>query len=304
MVLIDRYGRPLTHMRISVTMRCNHSCIFCHREGIRLDRESLNELKPQELGLVAKAASELGIKNYKITGGEPLVRDDIIEIVKEIRPYAQVLSLTTNGSLLERYAEGLKEAGIDYINVSLHSLRPNVFKVITKGDLNSVIRGIIKALDVGIRLRLDFLLLSYNEKEVKDIINFASMYDLDLNIIELIPLGLSINEWKLLHRRLNGVINYLEEVSIKKYIKEFQNRPTYVLDSGIKVTIVRGYANPDLCMKCTRIRLTPDGRLKTCIYRDVYIDLRPAIKRGDIEEIKRLIVKANSLREPYFRRVS
>jgi len=302
-MLIDRFGRPLTHMRISVTLRCNHSCIFCHMEGIPLSLSLRNELLPEEYGLIAKAAGDLGIKHYKLTGGEPLLRNDIVNIIREIRPYASSISLTTNGSLLAKYAKDLKEAGIDYINVSLHSLKPDVFKFITGGNLNSVLRGIKEALNVGIKLKIDFLALKFNENEFKEIIDYASKYGLDMNVIELIPLGIAANEWKSMHVSLNGIEKFLESIAIKKYIKEFQNRPTYVLPTGIKVTIVKGYANPDLCMKCTRIRLTPDGKLKLCIYRnDLYIDLKSALKMKDVDRIKELIVKANRLREPFFKR--
>ena len=302
-MLIDRFGRPLTHMRISVTLRCNHSCIFCHMEGIPLSLSLRNELLPEEYGLIAKAARDLGIKHYKLTGGEPLLRNDIVDIIREIRPYASSISLTTNGSLLAKYAKDLKEAGIDYINVSLHSLKPNVFKFITGGNLNSVLKGIEEALNVGIKLKIDFLALKFNENEFKEIIDYASKHGLDMNVIELIPLGIATNAWKSMHVSLNGIERFLEGMAIKKYVKEFQNRPTYILPTGIKVTIIKGYANPDLCMKCTRIRLTPDGKLKLCIYRnDLYIDLKPALKMKDIGRIKELIVKANRLREPFFKR--
>jgi len=302
-MLIDRFGRPLTHMRISVTLRCNHSCIFCHMEGIPLSQSLRNELSPEEYGLIAKAAGDLGIKYYKLTGGEPLLRNDIVDIIREIRPYASSISLTTNGSLLAKYAKDLKEAGIDYINVSLHSLKPGVFKFITGGNLNSVLKGIEEALNVGIKLKIDFLALKFNENEFKEIIDYASKYGLDMNVIELIPLGIATNVWKSMHVGLNGIEKFLEGIAIKKYVKEFQNRPTYILPTGIKVTIVKGYANPDLCMKCTRIRLTPDGKLKLCIYRnDLYIDLKPALKMKDVDRIKELIVKANRLREPFFKR--
>jgi len=272
-------------------------------EGIPLSQSLRNELLPEEYGLIAKAAGDLGIKHYKLTGGEPLLRNDIIDIIREIRPYASSISLTTNGSLLAKYAKDLKEAGIDYINVSLHSLKPDVFKFITGGNLNPVLKGIEEALNVGIKLKIDFLVLRFNENEFKEIIDYASKYGLDMNVIELIPLGIAANEWKSMHVSLNKIEGFLESIAIKKYIKEFQNRPTYTLPTGIKVTIVKGYANPDLCMKCTRIRLTPDGKLKLCIYRnDLYIDLKPALKMKDIDKIKELIVKANSLREPFFKR--
>ncbi len=300
MVLVDRFGRPLTHLRISVTSRCNHRCIFCHREGVV--EELLRELSPEDLGFVARVASRLDITNYKLTGGEPLVRDDIVGIVQEIRPYASSISMTTNGSLLKKYARALVEAGLDYANVSLHSLKPSVFHEITGGKLEPVLEGISEALDSGLELKLDFLLLKHNRDEVESILDFASSMGVSINLIELIPLGMGREEWSRLHESLDPVVKMLEEKAVKKTVKEFQNRPTYILPSGIAVTVIRGYGNPDMCRACTRIRLTPDGRLKTCIFRnDNLVDAWDAIKSRDEEKLAELIREANKRREPFFK---
>ncbi|WFO74700.1 GTP 3',8-cyclase MoaA [Desulfurococcaceae archaeon MEX13E-LK6-19] len=300
MRLIDKYGRPLTHMRISVTLKCNHNCIFCHHEGI--PGISGEELSASEWVFVAEAAVELGIKYYKITGGEPLVRSDIPDIVAGITGVGGEVSLVTNGSLLSQYAVKLAEAGLARINISLHSLNPSVFKNITRGDLNRVLEGIKSAVDAGIPVKIDYLVLSLNEDEYKEIISYAERIGADLNIIELIPLGMSLGDYNKLHRKLDKIQEYLEQISTRKYVKEFQSRPTYVLPTGIQVTLVKGYDNPELCMRCTRIRATPDGKLKTCIYRnDILIDMKPAIKERDKEALKKLIEKANSLREPFFK---
>ncbi len=301
MVLIDRFGRALTHLRISVTSRCNFRCIFCHMEGIVGGIG--DELTASDWGFLASIASELGIKYYKITGGEPLVRSDIVDIVHEISVYSDELSLTTNASLLERYAVKLVDAGLDRLNISLHSLRREVFRAVTGGgDLDRVLRGIRAAVDTGIPIKLDYLVMTINISEYRDIIGFAEEIGADLNIIELIPLGLAVKDYSRLHVTLDTIRDYLERISIRKYIRKFQSRPTYVLPTGIHVTLVSGYCNPELCMNCTRLRVTPDGRLKTCIYRnDNLVDIREAILKRDREAVKRGFEKANMLREPFFK---
>ncbi len=299
MVLVDRYGRPVTHLRISVTLRCNHECIFCHREGIFTN--PIVELEPWEWGFVAKVGVKLGIVNYKLTGGEPLVRGDIHEIVEEIHNAGGKVSMVTNGSLLKYYADKLANAGLEQVNISLHSLNPYTFYEITRGRLEKVIEGIKSAKQAGIRVKIDYLVLSLNSKEYKDIIGFAEKHGLDLNIIELIPLGLVGEEYWKLHYPLKEIEEYLEKHSIKKYYREFQFRPTYVMPTGIKVSIVKGYGNPLLCARCTRLRATPDGKLKTCIYVNKTVDMRPAIINRDEKQLEEKFREAVRLREPYFK---
>ena len=298
--LIDRYGRPLTHMRISVTLRCNHRCIFCHNEGLpfRIDG---NELSAQDWGFVASVATSLGIKYYKITGGEPLVRNDIVDIVRAIRESGGIVSIVTNGSLLAKYAGELADL-VSHINVSLHSLNPTVFHRITRGRLKPVLEGIEEALHYGIKLKIDYVVLALNNNEYIDIINYASDHGIDLNIIELIPLGMPLAEYQRLHAPMDPIEKYLEEIAVKKNRKTFQNRPTYTLPSGIEVTVIKGICNPEMCLHCTRIRMSPDGKIKTCIYRnDNLLDAYPYIKSRDEKGLKQLFIKANSLREPFFK---
>ena len=299
MVLVDRYGRPVTHLRISVTFKCNHDCVFCHREGILYSGDE--ELSADEWSFVAKVAVELGIREFKLTGGEPLIRRDIVEIVEGITRHGGKTSMVTNGSLLEHYAHKLAEAGLERVNVSLHSLNKDTFYKITHGNLDKVIRGIEAAINAGLKVKIDYLVLSLNVGEYKKIIEFAEKYGLDLNIIELIPIGLSKDEYNNLHHPLEEIKKYLEEHSIKKYVREFQLRPTYVLPSGIQVSLIKGYGNPFLCAKCTRLRATPDGFLKTCIYRNDLIDMKPAIKERNEEKLKQVFMEAVKKREPFFK---
>ncbi len=301
-MLIDRYGRPLTHLRISVTSRCNYGCIFCHREGI-ISRYSSKELDRGEWRFLIETAHSLGIKYYKITGGEPLLREDIVGIVEDIVELGGIASIVTNGSLLEKYAKRLADTSLSHINVSLHSLDRELYKRITMGgELDRVINGILEAIDYGINIKIDYVVLSINYREFKKILDFIEKHGLDINIIELIPLGLTTSEYNKLHKPLDEIISYLERYSIDKYIREFQSRPVYVLPSGVKATVIKGFCNPELCMKCTRLRVTPSGYLKTCLFRnDNLVSTIECIVSRDRDCMVNAFKRANSLREPFFK---
>ncbi len=299
-MLIDKYGRPLTHMRISVTNRCNHECLFCHHEGI--NDQLYSELDFDDWVFVVDVAYSLGIKYYKITGGEPLLRSDIVDIVNGISSVGGLVSIVTNGSLLKHYAKDLSETKLSHINVSLHSLRSDVFYRITRGYLDRVLEGIREALDYGIKVKIDYVVLSINIKEFRDILDFAERKGIDINIIELIPLGISREDYNRLHTPLDKIIDYLEKHSIEKHIREFQSRPVYILSSGVKAIVIKGFCNPELCMKCTRVRMTPDGRIKTCLFRnDNLVNAREYIVNRDREGLIEAFKKANMLREPFFK---
>ena len=298
--LMDRYGRIVDRFRVSVTQRCNHACIFCHREGIfKFEEEALD---PEDYGFLAKISKTLGISKYKLTGGEPLVREDISNIVRELRPYSSEISLSTNGSLLKDKARFLAEAGLDRLNLSLHSFKDNVFAYIARAPLKPVMEGLMEALDVGIKVKINFVVMKSNMREISELLDFASRMNISVNLIELIPLGTPQHVYTREYVSLNDVENLVELRAIKKYYRDFQNRPTYVLDSGVEVTLIRGYGNPYLCSGCTRLRLTPSGKIKTCIFReDTFVDIKKAIKNRDSSALEEALKKATLLREPYFK---
>lgn len=299
-VLIDRFGRMVTYLRISLTNKCNHNCIFCHREGI--SGSYGEELSSSDWVFVAEVGVSLGIRYYKLTGGEPLVRRDIVDIVRGISSVGGYVSMVTNGSLLDMFIDRLVDAGLKYLNISLHSLNREKFRRITGGDLDRVLKGIDKALDTGVKTRIDYVVLSWNIGEYRDIIGYAMSKGLDLNIIELIPLGLSIDEWKDLHVGLQEIRDYLEKISIGKRIRDFQSRPVYILSNGVEVTLISGLCNPEMCMKCSRLRITPEGFIKTCIYRnDQLINARKYILSRDWDNLVSIFRKAVMIREPYFK---
>ncbi|WP_211206239.1 GTP 3',8-cyclase MoaA [Fervidicoccus fontis] len=302
--LVDRFGRKVDSFRASITSRCNFSCIFCHHEGLTaIPRDEL--LSPDDYGFLSLVAKKFGIVNYKLTGGEPLVRKDAHEIVRALNENGLHVTMSTNGYFLKEKSKDLSEAGLERANVSLHSLNLGTFSYLTGTNgkyLEKVIEGINEALSYGIDIKLNFILMNSNKNELKSIVDFASSKGVNLNLIELIPLGTPKNVYEREHFQVKSGFEYLEKVSVKKYIREFQNRPVYVLPNGVEVTVIIGYGNPYLCSKCSRLRLTPEGRIKTCIFvEDKYVDILKEIKNRDEDGVAEGLRKAVLLREPYFK---
>lgn len=302
-MLVDRFGRRVDSFRIAVTSRCNYQCIFCHREGMTGGLRS-EALSAGDYGFLAEVSVKLGITSFKLTGGEPLVRDDIVDVVREIASHTRDVSMTTNGSLLPGRAGLLAEAGLSRLNVSLHSLNHSVYRFITGGStmLERVLKGIDEALDHGVKVKLDFVVMRANLGELKSIIEYASGKGLDVNIIELIPLNTPPEVYREQYTPVDPVVKYLEEASVGKTVRDFQNRPRYIMPSGIVVEVVRGYGNPALCARCTRLRLTPEGWIKTCLFvEEPFVDISSKLKNRDEDGVVEGIRRAVYLREPFFK---
>jgi len=310
MILIDKYGRPLIHLRISVTVACNYACIYCHREG-ELGSKRADELKPYEIYLIAKAASELGIRKFKLTGGEPLLRDDIVEVVNLLNGLQPLdLALTTNGYFLSEYAYELKRAGLRRVNISIPSLRREIYREITGVDgLDKVLKGVKAAISAGFNpVKINYVLLrGFNENEFWDFVEYARNLGAILQVIELQPEGLGSRNYEKLHVDLSSFEKVIKEKASKViYRRYMHNRPQYYVNGGI-VEFVRPICNPDFCMHCTRLRITADGSIKTCLFLEPVISLRNILRNRNydddakIEKIKEAIVKANELREPYYK---
>lgn len=303
-MLRDGFGREVDSFRIVVTMRCNYNCIFCHREGLTgLDRAEV--LTPDDYRYLAYVSRKLGIVYFKITGGEPLLRRDTPDIIKGVREYSKEVSLTTNGYFLKNLAGKLADAGLDRVNVSVHSLNDEVYQAITRtrGSVKLILEGIEQALDHGIKVKLNFLAMKINLGEFEKIIEYASSKGVDVNVIELIPLGTPHHVYLEQRTSLDPIIEKLHRISSNITISNFQNRPIYTLPSGIKVNVIKGYGNPDLCARCTRLRLTPEGWIKTCIFlEEPFVDISKELKNKDEYGVVEKIKKAVSIRKPYFTR--
>jgi cyclic pyranopterin phosphate synthase len=301
-MLIDNYGRPWLKLRIVVNSVCNYRCFFCHFEG--QGRFLNRELSPEDIGFVASVAKEFGVEDFKITGGEPLLRKDIVKVVDELsRVGPKDLSMTTNGYFLDIYAKDLLRHGLMRLNISLHSLNREKYRFITGVDaLDKVLENIDYVSNLGFKqIKINMVVLrGLNTDEIPMMIRFAAKYGFVLQLIELMPMGDGFPIFARYYDDLSDIINWLNRHG--KLIgtrKDLHNRPLYEVD-GVKVEIVKNYNNPTFCAGCTTMRLTSDGRLKTCLYKEPVVDLWPYIKNRDREGLRRAFIYANSLRRPNF----
>jgi cyclic pyranopterin phosphate synthase len=295
--ILDSFGRSINYLRISVTDRCNLRCIYCMPpEGVPQMSHS-EILAYEEIGTIVQVATELGINKVRLTGGEPLVRADfpkLIEMLSKIEGIRE-LSLTTNGTLLKKYALELKQAGVSRLNVSLDTLRDDRFRHITRlAGLKDVLEGIEVAKEAGFKLvKINTVVMrGINEDEVLDFARMTYKDGWHVRFIELMP--------------FNGVAEFVPSSELQQHISLLGklepcgsltgNGPVihYRLP-GARGTI--GFISPltetSFCSRCNRMRLTPDGKLRPCLFGEDEIDLKtPLRNNASTEELKRLILKA------------
>ncbi|ENN96107.1 molybdenum cofactor biosynthesis protein A [Methanocaldococcus villosus KIN24-T80] len=255
-------------------------------------------MTPEEIGKIVDVAKKFGIRKVKISGGEPLIRRDITDIVREVSSRKlKDVSLTTNGILLEKLADKLKNSGLDRVNVSLDALNPELYKKITGGDVNKVINGIKRAIDVGLTpVKINFLAMKINICELEKIMDFCRELGAILQIIEFIPIK---KELKNYYYDISKIEKELEEKADKIIVRKFQNRKKYFIDT-LEVEVVKPMDNSKFCMNCSRIRLTYDGYLKPCLLRDDnLVDILTPLRRG--ENIEKCFLECINRREPYFK---
>lgn len=303
--LTDRFGRHITYVRISVTDRCDFRCIYCMNDKMTfLPRAQVLTL--EELLLLAGAFTELGVSKIRITGGEPLVRRNVLWLFREVGklPGLRELVITTNGSQLEKMAQHLRTAGVRRINISLDSLDRDRFRRITRvGDLDKVMRGISFALTCGFdKLKINSVILkNRNHDEVNDLVEFAVARGMDISFIEEMPLGIISD-----HDRAEL---YYASDEIKHDLKRsFTLIPTTETTAGpsryyrIANTETRvGFISPhshNFCDSCNRVRLTTAGRLLLCLGQEHSVDLRRVLRSypGDMIRLKRTIVDAMKIK--------
>ncbi|AFL95516.1 molybdenum cofactor biosynthesis protein A2 [Thermococcus cleftensis] len=308
MTLYDRFGRPVTNLRISLTQDCNFRCFFCHREGQHFNARL--ELTPAEIERLVRIASRLGIMKVKLTGGEPTVRSDIIEIVKRIKPYVKDLSMTTNGSRLKELAKPLAEAGLDRVNVSLHSLRPDVYRKITGVDmLDTVLEGIEEAVKYLSPVKLNMTVMrGLNDAEIWEMIDFAAKTGAILQLIELeAPREMThTGFFRKYFYPLKPVERELEKRAVEVRERRMHRRKKYFVptDYGIaEVEVVRAMHNTVFCANCTRLRVTSDGKFKTCLLRkNDLVDFASALRSGASDaELVGIFREVVQMREPYWK---
>ena len=303
--LIDRFGRHVNYVRLSVTDRCDFRCVYCMSEDMTfLPRAQVLTL--EELAMLGRAFTELGVKKIRITGGEPLVRRDVIWLFRELGrlPDLKELVLTTNGSQLEKMAGDLKGAGVKRINISLDSLQAERFKRITRiGELDKVLRGIEAARTAGFkRIKINAVILkNRNDDEVVDLARFAIDKGMDISYIEEMPLGV-IGD----HDRAEAY--YSSDRIRADLARHFELIATTESTGGpskyfrIPGTESRiGFISPhshNFCADCNRVRVTVEGRLLLCLGQEHSMDLRRVLRAhpGDMERLKQALIQSMEIK--------
>lgn len=306
MVLTDSCGRPLLNLRLAVTKKCNLRCSYCHGEGEEREPEQCNgEMTVEEIVRIVHVAVGLGISRVKLTGGEPLMRKDIVNIVGKISsiPGLKDLSMTSNGVMLEALADELHEAGLKRMNISLPTLDGVVFHKLTGGVIEGAINGVRAAVEAGLcPVKLNMLILKgINDEAVPDMIEFATRTGTVLQLIELEPINVSDSFFCANHQSLDLYEEALQQKAIRIETRRFmQNRHVYYLP-GVKVETVRPIENTEFCLHCSRLRVTSDGKLKPCLMRnDNLVDFLTPLRRGASDkELAELFISANQKREPF-----
>lgn len=301
--MLDRYGRVINYLRISVTDRCNLRCCYCMPEGVQ-DVGMKNILTFEEIWEIVRTGVSLGITHIRITGGEPLVRKGCVNLIRGIReiPGVETITMTTNGVLLGNYAKQLKEDGVDGVNISLDTLDPEeFFKITGKRELQEVLAGIRAAKTAGLPVKLN----AVNRKELDPIplVRYAQEENLPIRFIEMMPVGYGkkyvgrSNEE--LRETLEAVCGNAECMTNREELSRMGSGPAvYYQFSDLKVPV--GFISAihgKFCDTCNRVRLTAEGYLKLCLCYDEGEDLRRVLREGEKENL-RTIMEQTIFRKP------
>ena len=297
----DRFGRPVKHIRISINDDCNLDCFYCHREG---QIDSTKKMSPVEIEKILMVAKELGISRVKITGGEPLIRKDLPDIIRRASKYMSDVSLTTNGTLLGPLAEILHEAGLNRVNISLDTLDGNRYGKITGKDLHGkVLDGISAAVRAGLHpVKINIVaLFDSSMDELMKIVREAWRLGAIPQIIEQVDMNSAG------YPDITNVEKHISSLAISERERKVQGRKIYTMedeDNNLKdVEVVRPIHNTRFCSKCSRIRVTCDGLLKPCLmHNEGLVDALTPIRRGEsMDELTKLFHEVIMNRYPYWR---
>ncbi len=307
--LIDRFGRRVNYVRLSVTDRCDFRCVYCMAEDMTfLPRQQILTL--EELYEVARAFVAMGVKKIRLTGGEPLVRKNILSLIERLGKLDGLdeLVVTTNGSQLPRMARDLKAFGVKRINVSLDSLDAVRFRELTRtGDLENVIAGIDAAKEAGFeRIKINSVIMrGRNEDEVLDLVKFARERELDLSFIEEMPLGHITEHDRQLSfissSELRDMISAIFPLSpVGQDLSASAGGPSEyysMQDSGVRLGFISPHSH-NFCHLCNRVRVTVEGRLLLCLGNEHSVDLKDILRAhpGDSELLQQSILEAMNLK--------
>ncbi|WP_256289621.1 GTP 3',8-cyclase MoaA [Halobellus inordinatus] len=298
-MLEDDFGREVSGVRVSLTDRCNFDCVYCHNEGLGDTRGPMDpqddEMSADDVVRFLEVVSEFGVRKVKFTGGEPMLRGDLEEII-ERTPDSMEVSLTTNGTFLPGRAEDLRDAGLERVNVSQDALDPEAFAEITQsGAYERVIEGVEAALEAGLDpVKLNMVVFEHTAGYVEGMVDHvAENPGLQLQLIEYMPELTGHPEWNIDIQRVH---NWLAETADRVETREMHNRRRYYVGEGM-VEIVDPVENPNFCANCHRVRVTHEGYLKGCLNRNDDLRSMGEMTREEIRETFRETV-AN--RVPYY----
>jgi cyclic pyranopterin phosphate synthase len=303
---MDSFGRKIDYLRISVTDRCNERCLYCMPEGYKGWERKTDHLTAEEIVRVVRVAAGLGFRKFRLTGGEPLVRGDVPEIIRAITtiPGVESLGLSTNGTKLAALARILHDSGLRTANVSLDALDPEIYRRITGGNLAAVLAGIRAALAAGFeRVKLNCVLMrGVNEQELWPLALFAAEHGLTLRFIELMPLTRTdvLTEKNFLPiGEAMRLLSQHDELVQQPDCRLGHGPARYYLlkKTGAFVGFIGAMTNLHFCEMCNKVRLTADGKIRPCLGDHGEIDLRATLRQnGDDESLREIFLEALRLK--------
>ena len=298
-MLVDGFGRELTGVRVSLTDRCNFDCVYCHNEGLGDTRGPMeprdDEMETDDVVRFLEVCAEFDVDAVKFTGGEPMLREDLEEIVRRT-PEGMETSMTTNGTFLEGRAEALVDAGLDRVNVSQDALDPEAFREVTNsGAYDDVMAGVRAAVEAGLTpVKLNMVVFEATAGYVPEMVEYvADNPGLQLQLIEYMPELAGRPEWAIDIGRVHG---WLAEQADRVERREMHDRARYHVGSGL-VEIVDPVENEEFCANCHRVRVTHEGYLKGCLNRNDDLRSMGEMSRAEIREALQEVVHN---RVPYY----
>jgi len=306
--LIDAHNRKINYLRISITDRCNLRCQYCMpQEGVSQFGHA-EVLRYEEIRRIAAIAARRGISKIRITGGEPLVRKDVVQLVDHLARIEGIrdLSMTTNGVLLEKFAGDLRQAGLRRVNISMDSLDPDKYRRITRGgDLSRVWAGIAAARGAGLNpIKINIVAIAgLNDDEILDFARLTMDSDLQVRFIEFMPIGES-SEWhpeqSIPAGEVRKRIDSLAPLTPFENGRDSSDGPArlFKLPGALGSIGLISPVSDHFCTSCNRLRLTADGKLKTCLFSDEEVDLKCLIRSGDSDETLEKIMTQAISRKP------
>lgn len=303
--LVDRFGRMVNYLRVSITDRCDFRCVYCMAEDmVFLPRSQILSL--EEIHFICQAFVELGVSKIRITGGEPLVRNGALDLLQQLGriPGLNELVMTSNGSKLATMARDLRAAGVKRINISLDTLDPVKFKVLTRtGDLENVLKGINAAREAEFeRIKINAVVLKgRNHLEVCDLVQFAVDRGIDISFIEEMPLGVVDKHDRAEAYYPSHLIrqDLLQRFDLQAIADKTGGPSDYfrVVGSDSRVGFISPHS-ANFCASCNRVRLTAEGRLLLCLGNEHSIDLKAVVRQhpGDMAALKQAIIDAMQIK--------